>query len=156
MTRDPMRGAAPSLFSQGVDSGQHAAYLICKNLHVASEAGVSATAEDARAELLKAMAHPVRLRILEELVRDEECVCHLSALLRRSQPYISQQLAALKEAGLIADRRDSQRIYYRLTDRRLGDLLSSLSVLAGHPQDDDEARRAVLGCPCPKCDPSAH
>ncbi len=119
------------------------------------ETRISPTAEDARAELLKAMAHPVRLQILEELVRDEECVCHLRALVRRSQPYVSQQLAALKEAGLIADRRDCQRIYYRVTDSRLGDLLSSLSVLAGHAQDDDAARRSVPGCSCPKCDPSA-
>ncbi len=139
--------------------GIYAEYLICKKSHVLArgvmEARAIPSAEDARAELLKAMAHPVRLRILEELVRDEECVCHLSALLRRPQPYVSQQLAALKEAGLIADRRDCQRVYYRVTDSRLGYLLSSLSVLAGHSQDKDASRRALQGCPCPKCDPPA-
>lgn len=113
------------------------------------------TSEDTRAELLKAIAHPVRLRILEELVREEECVCHLSSLCRRSQPYVSQQLAALKEAGLVTDRRDCQRIFYRVTDSRLADLLSTISVLAGHSLSKDAPRAIVPGCPCPKCDPSA-
>jgi DNA-binding transcriptional ArsR family regulator len=116
---------------------------------------VSTGVEDARAELLKAMAHPVRLRILEELVADEECVCHLSALLRRSQPYVSQQLAALKEAGLVTDRRDCQRVFYRVTDGRIGDLLSSLSALAGQTSTRGTLRPTVPGCPCPKCDSSA-
>lgn len=111
--------------------------------------------EDAQAELLKSVAHPVRLRILAQLVREEECVCHLSALLEKPQPYISQQLADLKAAGLVLDRRDAQRIFYRTANPRIGDLLRTVAALAGLPEPSIGERRPVPGCPCPKCDPSA-
>jgi len=51
-----------------------------------------------QAKILRALAHPVRLRILDILARQEACVCHLEAVLKRPQPYVSQQLAALREA----------------------------------------------------------
>jgi DNA-binding transcriptional ArsR family regulator len=66
---------------------------------------------DRDVELLRAVAHPVRLVILEVLSQDEECVCHLSYLLGRPQPYVSKQLAELREAGLVQDRRDGMRIF---------------------------------------------
>jgi DNA-binding transcriptional ArsR family regulator len=56
--------------------------------------------------LLKALGHPVRLRILQELRQQEACVCHLEAVLRQRQAYISQQLMRLREAGLVEDRRE--------------------------------------------------
>ncbi|HEX2987026.1 MAG TPA: metalloregulator ArsR/SmtB family transcription factor [Chloroflexota bacterium] len=109
--------------------------------------------EEAQTELLKAVSHPVRLRILAELVREEECVCHLSSLLKKPQPYVSQQLAALKAAGLVLDRRDAQRIYYRTASPRIGDLLRAIAALAGLPESHGGARHHVPGCPCPKCSP---
>ena len=112
--------------------------------------------EDAQAELLKSVAHPVRLRILAQLVREEECVCHLSALLEKPQPYISQQLAGLKAAGLVLDRRDAQRIFYRTANPRIGDLLRAVAVLAGLTEPAGGERHPVPRCPCPKCDTSAH
>lgn len=101
------------------------------------------------AEILRALAHPVRLVILEALSRDEECVCHLSALLKRPQPYVSKQLAELREAGLVVDRRDAQRIYYRLTDARIADVIEITRAISGRPAN--LARQAVPGCVCPRC-----
>jgi ArsR family transcriptional regulator len=100
---------------------------------------------DEALELFQIMAHPVRLRLLLELCREEECVCHLAALLDRPQPYISQQLAELRQAGLVVDRREGQRVFYRVVDRRVRDLLSAAGVLV------DERRPLVEGCACPKC-----
>jgi DNA-binding transcriptional ArsR family regulator len=104
---------------------------------------------DREVELLKAVAHPVRLALLEALARDEECVCHLSALLERPQPYISKRLGELREAGLVLDRRDGQRIYYRLANPKLAALLEAARVIAGRPAV--EIPRVVVGCPCPRC-----
>lgn len=56
------------------------------------------------ARWLKAMAHPTRLEILDILRRGEECVCHTEAALGRRQSYISQQLMALRDAGLVGSR----------------------------------------------------
>ncbi len=101
------------------------------------------------AELLKALAHPIRLVILETLSLGEECVCHLTALLNRPQPYVSKQLAELREAGLVIDRRDAQRIYYRLADDRISELLEAARALSG--RTETAIRESVPGCSCPRC-----
>jgi DNA-binding transcriptional ArsR family regulator len=112
-----------------------------------------ATAEiggiEREAELLRALAHPVRLDILETLSRDEECVCHLAALLKRPQPYVSKQLAELREVGLVVDRRDAQRVYYRLAEPRVAELLVVARSLSG--RSASVARQPIPGCACPRC-----
>ena len=65
---------------------------------------------------LRLLAHPERLRILDAVRRDSECVCHLEALLGKPQPYVSQQLRLLRDAGIIADEKQGQNVFYRLND----------------------------------------
>jgi len=96
-------------------------------------------------ELFQVLAHPVRLQLLAELSREEECVCHLAALLGRPQPYISQQLAELRDAGLVVDRREGQRVFYRVIDRRVPALLAAAGIVVARQ------RPRVQGCSCPKC-----
>ena len=64
-----------------------------------------------KAKLLKLLAHPMRLQILDLVRRSDECVCHLSAVLDKPQPYVSQQLAILREAGLIVDRKEGTNVF---------------------------------------------
>ena len=109
-----------------------------------------------QAELFRALAHPVRLRILDILSWQEACVCHLTAVLRKRQPYVSQQLSMLRDAGLVTDRREGTLIYYRLRDERIAELLTvgrhavpgEESLSGGRPDVPD---RPVPGCPCPRC-----
>ena len=110
--------------------------------------------EEAQAQMLRAMAHPFRIRLLEVLSVGEECVCHLVSLFDKPQPYISQQLAALKEAGLVRDRRVAQRIFYRAADVRVLELLDTVRALAGGSVRSVEGHITVLGCNCPKCEVS--
>jgi DNA-binding transcriptional ArsR family regulator len=77
-----------------------------------------------QAQLFGALSHPVRLRILDILSRQEACVCHLTAILGKRQPYVSQQLATLRDAGLVTDRREGTLIYYSLADEHLAELLA--------------------------------
>lgn len=100
------------------------------------------------AELYSMFSHPARLQILDELRRDEACVCHLQAVLGRPQAYVSQQLRVLREAGVVADRKDGLLVYYRLDDRRAERLLAEILGLAGEPTH-------LPNCPCPKCSPEA-
>ena len=72
-----------------------------------------------QAHLLKFMAHPRRLQILDRLRATDECVCHLAAVLAKPQPYVSQQIAVLRKAGLICDRKDGTHIYYELAENRM-------------------------------------
>jgi ArsR family transcriptional regulator len=90
------------------------------------------------------LSHPARLRILDELRREEACVCHLQTVLKRPQAYVSQQLRVLREAGVVTDRRDGLLVYYRLADQQVERLLEESLGPAG------EATR-LPSCPCPKC-----
>ncbi len=113
-----------------------------------------------QAELHKALAHPVRLQILDILSGEEACVCHITAILGKLQPYVSQQLALLKEANLIADRREGTLVYYRLQDQGVAMLLTAGrsavrmqgSLEVGVPQPAPGPQRPVPGCPCPRCE----
>jgi ArsR family transcriptional regulator len=65
--------------------------------------------------LFRALADPTRLRCLLLLHgEDELCVCELTHALGESQPKISRHLAQLREAGIVADRRQGLWVYYRL------------------------------------------
>jgi DNA-binding transcriptional ArsR family regulator len=110
----------------------------------------------AQAQLFRALSHPVRLRILEILTRQEACVCHLTEILEQRQPYVSQQLSILREAGLVSDRRDGTLIFYRLADDGLARLLEAGKAAAeglnGEVLAFPPAPPEILEhCPCPKC-----
>lgn len=104
------------------------------------------TAYDQFATRFKALAHPVRLQILDLLRGGDACVCHLETALGKRQAYISQQLMALREAGLVDFHKDGLQVFYRLTDRATEDLLrvafGAVSAPRAHRLD---------GCPCPRC-----
>jgi ArsR family transcriptional regulator len=107
------------------------------------------------ADLFKTLAHPVRLSILEILRDGEQCVCHMEATLHLRQAYISQHLMLLREAGVLADRRDGWNMYYRVIKPEIFSVLDAMTALA--PRRAVTAhRRASAGCPCPKCNSVQH
>lgn len=104
------------------------------------------------ANLFKALMHPARLSILEILRDGEQCVCHLEAVLGCRQAYISQHLMFLREAGLVEDRRDGNRIYYRVIKPEIYDLVDAAFQLTGMKPVSRQYIK-VDNCPCPKCNP---
>ena len=82
-------------------------------------------------EVFDALAHPVRVRIVELLMERELCVCEIVALLGRRQAYVSQQLAVLRQAGIVHDRREGLKVFYRLADDRIGELVRRAAALSG-------------------------
>jgi DNA-binding transcriptional ArsR family regulator len=103
-------------------------------------------------ERLKLLAHPERLRILDVLRRDAECVCHLEALLGKPQPYISQQLRYLRQAGLIVDEKQGQNVFYRLVDAEIVSWLDCVLGPASGEHPAMAAHKRVISCVCPKCE----
>jgi ArsR family transcriptional regulator len=85
-------------------------------------------ADQARA-LLKALADPLRLQVIEALAGGERCVCDLTSDLGLAQSKLSFHLKVLKEAGLLADRQEGRWIYYRLRPEALEQLRSWLAEL---------------------------
>ncbi len=104
------------------------------------------------AGMLRTLAHPERLAILENLRHGPACVCHLTTALGRSQAYISQQLAILKDAGLIEGRKDGAYVYYHLRDYGVLGVVDLAGRLLGKPAPSAPVAPAPLrDCECPRC-----
>ena len=71
------------------------------------------------ARKFKVLGHPVRVRLLEDLMKRECCVGEIQKCLSVSQPNASQHLKILKEAGIVEARRERNRICYRIADKRV-------------------------------------
>lgn len=70
---------------------------------------------EARARIVKAMAHPARLLIVDELGKNgERCVCELTELIGSDMSTVSRHLTQLKRAGVIVDEKRGQMVFYRL------------------------------------------
>ena len=69
---------------------------------------------DAKAKVFKALGHPTRLFIVEELARGERCVCELVKLVGADFSTISKHLTLLKKAGVVQDDKRGQMVYYTL------------------------------------------
>jgi len=80
-------------------------------------------------EVAKALASPVRVRILKILEGGERCGCELVPLLELDPSVVSRHLAILSRAGLVESRRDGVRILWRLASPEIPRLLRCLEAL---------------------------
>lgn len=69
---------------------------------------------EARAKVMKALAHPSRLFMVDELSKGERCVCELKELVGSDMSTVSKHLSVLKSAGIIADEKRGMQVFYRL------------------------------------------
>ncbi len=72
------------------------------------------TQHEARAKIIKAMAHPSRLFIIEELNKKERCVNELTDMIGADASTVSKHLSVLKNAGLVTDEKRGNSIFYSL------------------------------------------
>ena len=77
------------------------------------------------AELLKVFGDPTRIKIICALMKEEMCVCDLSALLGASQSAVSHQLKTLKQTRLVKYRREGKVVYYSLDDGHIGKIFEA-------------------------------
>ena len=87
-------------------------------------AGAAGDLQVFKAAFFKALAHPVRIRILEVLVRGERSVQELQEALGLEQPIVSQQLSVLRASSIVAGRKEGVSVRYALRDPLVGDLLA--------------------------------
>ncbi|MEW5924553.1 MAG: metalloregulator ArsR/SmtB family transcription factor [Candidatus Zixiibacteriota bacterium] len=69
---------------------------------------------EARAKIVKAMAHPTRLFIVDELSRHEKCVAELTEMIGADTSTVSKHLSILKSVGIIIDEKRGSQVYYKL------------------------------------------
>jgi ArsR family transcriptional regulator len=109
------------------------------------------SAPEQSAAIFKTLAHPIRIAILDLLRHGEECVCHMEAMLGKRQAYISQQLAILRAAQIIIDRRDGMNIFYRVVRPEIYPLLDAARAMGAQPAIVQARDIRLESCPCPKC-----
>ena len=111
-------------------------------------------AEKLIADYLKVLGSPFRVQILFSIGYGEACVCHLEALLKKRQAYISQHLMVLRDAGILDTRRDGKYIFYRVADKSIFDLIRSTADVLNIPLDslpDPTESTQLTRCECPNC-----
>ena len=96
------------------------------------------------ARLFHALADETRLRIVEQLADGEQCVCDLTDALEAGQSRLSFHLKTLKDAGLVADRRQGRWIYYTLRPEAVDELRDVVEAI-GAPKGRG-LKIATRGC----------
>ncbi|MBM3265179.1 MAG: winged helix-turn-helix transcriptional regulator [candidate division Zixibacteria bacterium] len=81
---------------------------------------------ETQALMLKALAHPTRLRIVEILSKEAICVKHIGDLMDVPQATLSQHLSVLRNSGIVACCREGNRICYSIRDTRASYILETL------------------------------
>lgn len=96
------------------------------------------------AEFLGAISHPHRIRIIEELFTSEKDVNTLQAILGTSHSTVSQHLSVLKAHKIVKNRKEGNRVFYRLAQSGLANwLLHGLVYIGGGLQSEESIRSAV-------------
>jgi len=92
---------------------------------------------EARVRVVKAMAHPTRMFIVDELSRvGERCVCELTEMIGDDISTVSKHLSVLKNAGIIADDKRGNQVFYRLRVPCILDFFRCVeSVIEGSTED---------------------
>jgi DNA-binding transcriptional ArsR family regulator len=94
---------------------------------------------EARANVIKAMAHPTRLFIIDELSRsDERCVCELTEMIGVDMSTVSRHLAMLKNAGIIEDQKRGSQVYYSLRCRCVLEFVECVESVMKHNATDQQ------------------
>jgi DNA-binding transcriptional ArsR family regulator len=105
------------------------------------------------ARMLKALAHPVRLRIVDILRGGEQCVCELETTLGLRQACVSQHLMTLRRAGVVTDRKDGLRVYYRVSDSSVHAVLDTArSMVSQQAQKQGLALNLAMPNKAKRCD----
>ncbi|MBN2115485.1 MAG: helix-turn-helix transcriptional regulator [Anaerolineales bacterium] len=92
-----------------------------------------------QARILRALAHPMRLQILDSLARGPACVCELITVTGRRQAYISQHLMVLRQTGMVKSTRLGLNMRYELATESTKDMLQCIlqDCEAIHPDRGD-------------------
>jgi len=97
---------------------------------------------EAKSRVLKALGHPTRLLIAEELGRGERCVCEFVDLAGVDYSTISRHLNVMKQAGLIEDEKRGKQVFYRL---RVPCVLNFMGCVEEVIRSDAEKRLKMIG-----------
>jgi len=91
---------------------------------------VKKTSAHWKADILLALAHPNRIRIIEYIRKDVRCNCELAPALELEQSNLSRHLKVLVQAGILASWKDGLRVNFKVTDDRIFKILDNATAIA--------------------------
>jgi len=97
---------------------------------------------EAKAKVLKALAHPTRLWMAEELAGGERCVCEFANAIDVDFSTISKHLLVLKQAGIVVDDKRGKQVFYRLQVPCILDFMSCVEAVI---KSQAKAQDSLLG-----------
>jgi len=106
--------------------------------------------------IFRALADATRLRLLNLIAGREVCVCYFVEILRISQPKISRHLAYLRQAGMVAPRREGKWMHYRLKTPQSKIATKLLRETLKHLRSEPEMRRDIARLSAACCAPGKY
>ena len=82
-----------------------------------------------KAEILKALAQPTRLKILELLRNGEKCICEIVPAINGEQSNISRHISLMQKSNLVTTRKDGVKVMVKVSDARVFEILDSIALL---------------------------
>lgn len=96
---------------------------------------------DMKANVIKALAHPSRLMMVDALAEGERCVCELRELVGADISTVSKHLSVMKNAGIVDDRKVGQQVFYRL---RVPCIIKFLGCVEAVIKEDLKVKEQVI------------
>jgi len=97
-----------------------------------------------KAEVLKALAQPTRLKILEMLRNGERCICEIVPAINGEQSNISRHISTMQKSHLISTRKDGVKVMVKVRDPRIFEILDTVGLfLKTQMQEQSRVMRAL-------------
>lgn len=91
-----------------------------------------------KAEILKALAQPTRLKILELLRNGEKCICEIVPAINGEQSNISRHISLMQKSHLVTTRKDGVRVMVKVRDPKIFEILDKVSAILKNQMREQE------------------
>ena len=112
--------------------------------HIIMEESMEERLLELKAEVLKALAQPTRLKILELLRNGERCICEIVPAINGEQSNISKHISLMQKSHLITTRKDGVKVMVNVKDPRVFEILDKVSAILKNQMKEQERLLAQI------------
>ena len=112
--------------------------------HIIKEAFMEERVLELKAEVLKVLAQPTRLKILELLRNGERCICEIVPAINGEQSNISKHISLMQKCHLITTRKDGVKVMVNVKDRRVFEILDKVGAILKNQMKEQERLLAQI------------
>src|SRR3990170_7095361 len=97
--------------------------------HISMEGSMEERVLELKAEILKALAQPTRLKILELLRNGEKCICEIVPAINGEQSNTSRHISLMQKTNLVTTRKDGVKVMVKVSDQKIFEILDKVSLI---------------------------